>query len=113
MITGEKVTLEIYAEGPPDAMGDPSVVAVTEDIENVLVEPGVTNNLSSVSNRPDGDIAEYKLHIPKGYERYVFRGCRFKVRGEWMEVIGNPTYYTPENTPGDWNYPVEVKRCDG
>ncbi|UQZ22639.1 hypothetical protein M5595_20930 [Eubacterium limosum] len=54
MITGEKVTLEIYAEGPPDAMGDPSVVAVTEDIENVLVEPGATDNLSSVSNRPDG-----------------------------------------------------------
>ena len=117
MITGEKVTLERYTKGPPDAMGDPTLIKSVEDIENVLINPGVTNDLmsgrSNTSIRPDGTVVVYTLHIPKGYENYSFRGCRLKVRGEWMEVVGDPTYYVPENTPGAWNYPVEVKRCDG
>lgn len=117
MITGEKVTLERYTKGPPDAMGDPTLIPVVEDIENVLINPGVTDDLmsgrSNTSIRPDGTVVAYTLHIPKGYETYSFRGSRLKVRGEWMEVVGDPTYYAPENTPGAWNYPVEVKRCDG
>ena len=112
MITGEKVTLERYTKGPPDAMGDLVLISTTEDIENVLVQPGTTDDLT-VGNRPDGVTVVYTLHIPKGYETYSFRECRLKVRGEWMEVVGAPTYYAPENTPGAWNYPVEVKRCDG
>lgn len=112
MIVGETVILERRIEGEPDAMGDPSFDVVTEDIENVLVSPGATDNLQATV-RPDGTVVDYKLHIPKGYEDYTFRGCRFNVRGEWMDVVGNPTYYIQENTPGNWNYPVEVKRCDG
>lgn len=117
MITGETVTLERYTKGPPDAMGDPTLIPSTEDIENVLIDPGSTKDLmsgnSNTSIRPDGSIVVYTLHIPKGYETYSFRGCRFKVRGDWMEVIGDPTYYVPKNTPGEWNYQVEVKHCDG
>lgn len=117
MITGETVTLERYTKGPPDAMGDPVLISATENIENVLVQPGVTEDVASkgnsASNRPDGITVVYTLHFPKGLESYDFRGCRIKVRGDWMEVVGDPTYYAPENTPGAWNYPVEVKRCDG
>ena len=139
MIIGETVTLERYTKGPPDAMGDLVLIPTTvwldssnniiqdssgniisdgdEIIENVLVQPGVTEDVAlkrnSASNRPDGVAVVYTLHIPKGYEAYSFRGCRLKVRGEWMEVVGDPTYYAPENTPGAWNYPVEVRRCDG
>ena len=134
MITGEKVTLERYTKGPPDAMGDLVLIPTTvwldssnniiqdsggniisdrdEDIENVLVQPGTTDDLT-VGNRPDGITVVYTLHFPKGLESYDFRGCRIEVRGDWMEVVGDPTYYAPENTPGAWNYPVEVKRCDG
>ena len=112
MITGEKVTLERYTKGPPDAMGDPVLIPATENIENVLVQPGATDDLPA-STRPDGVTVAYTLHFPKGMESVDFRGCRIEVRGEWMEVVGDPTYYAPENTPGAWNYPVEVKRCDG
>ena len=134
MITGEKVTLERYTKGPPDAMGDLVLIPTTvwldssnniiqdssgniisdgdEIIENVLVQPGTTDDLT-VGNRPDGITVVYTLHFPKGLESYDFRGCRIEVRGDWMEVVGDPTYYAPENTPGAWNYPVEVKRCDG
>ena len=88
------------------------VAATTEDIENVLVQPGATDDLPA-STRPDGVTVAYTLHFPKGMESVDFRGCRIEVRGDWMEVVGDPTYYAPENTPGAWNYPVEVKRCDG
>lgn len=117
MITGEKIVLEMPTEGPPDAMGDPVFISATQEIDNVLVQPGTTNDIASgrsgERNRPDGVTIVYTLHFPKGLENYDFRGCRVKVRGEWMEVVGDPTYYAPENTPGQWNYPVEVKRCDG
>ena len=117
MITGKKIILETQTEGAPDAMGDPVLIPVMEEIDNVLVQPGATDDLASgrngLSNRPDGITVIYTLHFPKGLEDHDFRGCRVKVRGEWMEVVGDPTYYAPENTPGHWNYPVEVKRCDG
>ena len=112
MIIGETVTLERYTKGQPDAMGDPVLIPATENIENVLVQPGATDDLPA-STRPDGVAVAYTLHFPKGMESVDFRGCRIKVRGDWMEVVGDPTYYAPENTPGAWNYPVEVKRCDG
>lgn len=112
MIIGETVTLERYTTGQPDAMGDPVLIPATENIENVLVQPGATDDLPA-STRPDGITVVYTLHFPKGLESYDFRGCRIEVRGDWMEVVGDPTYYAPENTPGAWNYPVEVRRCDG
>lgn len=112
MITGETVLIELKEEGPADAIGDPTVTTSTITVDNVIVGPGSTNNLTD-SIRPDGVIADYTLHLPKGYETYDLSGLRVQVRGKWFDVIGNPGYYTPDNAPGNWDYPVEVKRCDG
>lgn len=113
MLKGETVILEREGEQTLDAMGDPVYTdPVLETINNVLVQPGATKDLTG-NNRPEGVTILFTLHFPKDYDGYDFRGLRIKVRGDWTEVVGEPAFYTADNTPGDWNYPVEVKRCDG
>ena len=87
MIIGETVTLERYTKGQPDAMGDPVLISTTEDIENVLVQPGTTDDLT-VGNRPDGITVVYTLHFPKGLESYDFRGAVLKSVGTGWKLLG-------------------------
>lgn len=77
---------------------------------DVLVQPGATADLDAT--RPQGVTAAYTLHFPKTWTEPL-RGCTCIVRGEQLEVIGDPRPYAPENTPGRWNMTVEVTRTDG
>lgn len=109
---GETVVVELKGEAVEDAMGDLVYGPPTlETVDDVLVQPGASSDKLE-GNRPDGAIVSYTLHFPKTWNKDV-RGLRINVRGKWHEVVGDPTWYTPENTPTRWNYPVEVKRCDG
>lgn len=113
MITGETVILEKKGTAGVNSMnetvyGDP----VLEGIDNVLVDPGATSDLTD-SNRTGGSVTTMTLHFPKAYDSYSFKGLRVKVRGVWGEVVGDPSYYTEAATPGTWNYPVEVRFNNG
>lgn len=76
-----------------------------EDPVRVIVVPGATADLDA--SRPEGVAVSYTLHFPKGFSGSL-RGCRVKVRGEWLSVVGDPKPYTPENCPTEWCMPVEV-----
>ena len=95
-----------------DGMGAPSYSWAPEgDPVAVLVAPGTTSDVAG-SIRPDGVEVIYTLHWPKGDSRSL-RGKRVEVRGELLTVVGDPRPFTPGNTPGDFNRPVQVKAVDG
>lgn len=108
---GETVRVRTFTDGEPDPFGSPVRSEVVSTVENVLVQPGASNDVSE-SNRPDGVLVRYTLHFPKTFSGDL-EGAEVEVRGEWLEVIGSPKPYTMENTPTQWWLPAEVKRTDG
>lgn len=111
MIKGETVVVRTLAEGEADPFGSVSHIATDEVVEDVLIQVGSTRDLTG-STRPDGVEVHFTLHFPKTYN-VDLRGAHIQVRGEWYGVIGSPAWYTPENCPTRWNYPVEVSVING
>lgn len=110
LIQGEAVTV-IRREIIRDELNEPIETVVSrEELPNVVVAPGTTEDLDET--RPEGVSVEFTLCFPKTYKQSL-RGCSVEVRGTEYTVIGNPQYYTEQNTPGDWNLTVEVGRVDG
>lgn len=93
-----------------DDLGEPIYGDPEREQVNALVQPGSTADLDAT--RPNGVEVVFTLHFPKSYTKSL-QACHIEVRGDTYEVVGDPQPYTPENTPGNWNLPVEVKRVDG
>lgn len=93
-----------------DDLGEPIYGDQEREQVDVLVQPGTTTDLDAT--RPNGVEVVFTLHFPKSYTKSL-QACRIEARGDIYEVVGDPQPYTPENTPGNWNLPVEVKRVDG
>lgn len=112
MFVTETVTVCVPGESTEtDPFGAPMpAVPACMDISGVLVAPGPTADLDA--SRPDGVTVAFTLHFPKSFVG-VLRGAMVTVRGADYQVVGDPASYTPENTPGRWNMPVEVKRVGG
>lgn len=111
MIQGETVIVRTFTDGEPDPFGVCERVATDEEVGNVLVQVGTTADVVA-SNRPEGVLVKFTLHFPKTYN-VPLQGAHVRVRGEWLEVVGNPAWHTPENCPTAWNYPVEVSTVNG
>lgn len=113
MIRGEHVVVRIRSRGGTDAGGNPVWVFTPQVVDNVLVAPGPRSDVDG-STRPDGVSVRWTLHFPKSFTGDL-RGAEVLVRGETTPygVVGDPAPYTPENTPGAWNLPVELVRIDG
>lgn len=111
MISGETVIVRTFADGEADPFGDSERVATDEQVDNVLVQVGATSDVIE-SNRPDGVLVKFTLHFPKTYNKGL-KGARVRVRDEWLEVVGDPAWHTPENCPTLWNYSVEVAAING
>lgn len=110
LIEGETVTI-VRPTVTRDGVGDTTYgEPVREVVDGVVVIPGSTADLEA--DRPDGVIVAYTLCLPKTYQAPV-RGCVAEVRGEPCRVVGDPRPYLESNTPGPWNYTVEVERADG
>ena len=109
MIRGEHVTVRIFRDGEVDDFGNPSHV-VSEDIEvsDVLVAPGKTDD----GTHEMSTTKRYNLHFPKGFDAPL-RNAHVFVRGEELEVVGDPVPYTGANCPGKWSMTVEAVRADG
>lgn len=93
-----------------DDLGEPIYGDPEREQVDVLVQPETTTDLDAT--RPNGVEVVFTLHFPKSYTKSL-QACHIEVRGDIYEVVGDPQPYTPENTPGNWNLPVEVKRVDG
>lgn len=109
---GEQVTVHRRSRVGSNAHNQPVYEWAEESVDNVLVSPGPREDLPEVA-RPDGTTVAWTLHFPKTFSGSL-RGARISVRGEAPAlVVGDPKPFTAENTPGDWNMPVEVQRTDG
>lgn len=111
MIRGETVqVLELVKTGEDEFKAD-VFTEVPQPVENVIVVPGRTSG-SGESMRPNAAEIAYTLHFPKTYEGDL-QGKQIEVRGIICKVEGRPDRYAPENTPGLWNMPVEVRTTNG
>lgn len=94
-----------------DELGEPMYEDITtEVVDNVIVQPGSTNDLDST--RPNGVEVHYTLHFPKTYTDSL-KGCSVEVQGTTYDVIGDPKPWMDDNTPGDYNRTVEVGVANG
>lgn len=77
-----------------------------ETVENVLAQRGSTSELDS--ERPEGVSVAMTFHFPKTFTASLM-GCRIVYGGYTYSVIGDPQPYMDENTPAQWNRPVECE----
>ncbi|MDR1815647.1 MAG: hypothetical protein LBR00_03060 [Clostridiales Family XIII bacterium] len=114
---GETVTVRY---GSPGGGADPfnaeAAVEVSQDVENVLVQPGGgKDDFESV--RPDGVQVDYTLLFPKlfvyGVDPQILRGATVVVRGKECRVVGSPDVYGAEGCPTEWALSADVRRVDG
>ena len=111
MIRGETVQVALRVDGGTDRLGNPTVAyADPVPVRNVLVAPATMDEVAAT--RPDGIVATYTLHFPRGY-RADLRGAIVTVRGDEYRVAGDPAPYTEADVPGEWSMPVTVGRRDG
>lgn len=110
LIAGESVTVRT-----PTVSYDEHMEEVTTwgeaFVANVVVTPGATSGVLD-STRPDGTRVAFTLGFPKTFTEPL-RGCRVLVRGIECSVIGDPRPHASENTPGTWDYTVEVEAVRG
>lgn len=103
---GERVVIERSHVVGQDAHHNAVFDTVLDELDNVLVAPQEGNELSG-STRPSGIYIRYTLYFPKTYLKSL-EGCRIRIRGEWLNVIGAPDYFDPDQCPTDWNRVVYV-----
>ena len=111
LLAGESVVVITRTETGRDRGNSPIWSESETVVDDVLVEPRDGGDVVE-SNRPDGTEVAYLLHFPKTHTASL-RGCRVRVRGRELHVVGDPDGYQPELTPGPWNRQVRVGRRDG
>lgn len=110
LIEGEAVVV-VRPRASYDDIGEPTYgEPEREEVAGCLVVPGATADLDA--SRPNGARVAYTVHFPKGYARGL-RGCSLVVRGEQLEVVGDPQRHGPANVPGPWNMAAEAGWSDG
>ena len=110
---GATVTVVTRTSGPADRFGNATYTEATEDVADVLVSPGATDELDA--SRPEGVHVAYTLHFPKTFTGSL-EGCDVILPAPWAgryRVIGGPGPYVDENTPTRWHMPVEVEAARG
>lgn len=117
-LNGKGVTLKFEKQVPggSNPFGEPITASRSFTIPNILIAPGKTSELND-TNRPNGVIVAYTLHIPKEYVCDL-TDCTVTIPRKFggfdeCKVIGSPRPLMEELTPGDWNMQVEVELVDG
>lgn len=106
MFVGETVEVIRRGEHVANPYGEYDYNEIHDVVDDVLVHPSTTEDFGT-ANRPEGTTQIITLHFPKTYN-VSLRHAKVIVRNTTYDVIGNPSYYTKENTPGKWNYPVQA-----
>ncbi|MDY5151341.1 hypothetical protein R6G85_02415 [Actinotignum urinale] len=108
---GEQVEIITYAQVGEDDFKTPIYVEKSIVVENVLVAPAYTGDLTG-GQRIEGDKTRLELHFPKTFTTNL-RGATAKIRGSLYKIIGDPQPYIPANTPTCWGRKAEAVRVDG
>lgn len=121
MISGKfgtvTATVERRVRGARDALGNEVVAYAAPTEVDVLVQPGVTDDMAA--SRPEGVTVAATVHFPKTWEGDL-RGARVSLPGIWewgnpYHVVGVPQGYDPQNCPWliPFNMAVLVEATDG
>lgn len=111
MIFGENVQLLVRWLGSIDEFGNETAEYMPmQTLRNVLVAPYSSQDLGAA--RPDGDATIMTFHFPKTYIGRL-KGCRIGWGGRFWDVIGDPSPYSKDSTPGVWNRPVQARLVEG
>lgn len=109
---GETVSIITRTQDGKDLFGNPSYKTSTEEIDNVLVAPGVVDDIIS-NTRVEGSEIHYTLYFPKTFGGADLENAEIEVRGERLRVVGRPNYWNEANCPTDWNMVVKVGTTHG
>lgn len=107
MIKGITVSLISKKETGTDPFGAPIVTETEIPIENVLVSPSSTEDITNQMNLT-GRKAVYTLAIPKK-DKNTWEGQEVRFFGRRFRVVGIPQEGIEELIPLDWNKKVMVE----
>lgn len=108
MIVGIPVTLVNKIYNGLDPLGNPRYRYSSETVENVLVAPASTDDITTSVNLY-GKQARYIMAVPKGDQHnWVDQQVRFF--GVTWQVFGLPMTGIEANVPGPWNTKYYLER---
>ncbi len=93
-----------------DAFGHPKTADVDIVVDNVLIAPASTEDVTNQLNLT-GKKAEYTLAIPKG-DVNVWKDCQVEFFGKRWRTIGLPQEGLDHLMPLGWNKKVMVERYE-
>lgn len=108
LIKGSTIKYVTKKEIGKDGFNKPIYEEKTEEIENVLISPGSSDDIVS-SQDLDGKKAVYTLGIPKG-DVHEWENAEVEFFGKRWKTYGIPLECDPANVPLDWNKKVMVER---
>ena len=88
-----------------DESGRPTWEVSRREVPGVLLEP--VSSEDTDAQRGGGSTRRARAHFPKGHAEPL-AGCDVVIGGETWHVVGDPTPFMPENTPGPFGTPVEL-----
>lgn len=110
MIKGITVTLYERTQSGVDSLNNPVYTEVPVQVDNVLVTPTNTDEMTSNTSL-EGRKIEYELCLPKG-DNHSWENCKVSFWGECFIVIGIGREYIEENIPLSWNRKIKVARYE-
>lgn len=108
MIKGITVVLVSKMQTGKDAFNHPVYEYTEENIENVLVAPASSEDISTAQDL-FGKKAVYTLGIPKG-DTHNWEDAKVRFFDKEWHTFGYPLEGIEENIPLDWNKKVMVER---
>lgn len=107
---GITVTLYEKTQIGTDPAGAPIYEETPVQVDNVLVAPETTVQLTSEMDLRGGE-ADYILGIPKGDE-HGWEDAKVEFFGQTFRSFGIPIQGIDDLIPLDWNMKVKVKRIE-
>lgn len=107
---GITITLYEKTQTGTDGFGAPIYEESPVEVQNVLVAPETSEELSS-SQDMRGGRADYVLGIPKG-DSHEWRDRKVEFFGQTFQTIGIPVMGIEDMIPLSWNMKVKVKRIE-
>lgn len=108
MLKGIPVVLHVKTVAGYDDFGAPIETETTETIENVLVYPASSNDVTDSINL-HGVAVQYQLCIPKR-DNHIWRDTEVEFFGETWRTVGEPKKFIEDLLPLDWNMQIMVAR---
>ena len=106
------ITVQLYTrtQTGTDAFNHPVYTETIEDVENVLVAPATSEEVTQTLDLT-GKRVVYNLAIPKG-DTHDWEGCKVSFFGKDWRVINFEAGGIESLIPLDWNSKVQVSRYE-